>query len=322
MSNDPLVEAGLLPLAHLPRAEQIARAQARAAEALARGRLDVQVAPIVPSPRETGARARLKLRADDRGRLGFHRAGSHDWMQVPLDGLARPEVVAEAARVEAWGGARGEVELRSDGARVVTVLSVAPGRPIDALGVADVAQGARRLAGQPTLRIAGLRVSPLSFYQVNLEINEAIVSRVDAELQRLAPARLLDLYAGIGNLSARSVARGVAATLVELDKSSSGDARANCPGAEVLAQDAGKLKAGERFFDVALLDPPRAGAPGVIPRLLVTRPRAVIYLSCEPTTLARDLGPLAGAGYRFTTVQPYEMFPGTDHVETLVVAER
>ncbi len=319
---ESLVEAGLLPLALLPRAEQRARAHARAAEALARGRLDVEVAPIVASPRETGARARLKLRADAAGRLGFHRAGTHDWMQVPLDALARPEVVAEAARIEAWGGARGEVELRSDGVRVTTVLSEAPARPIADLGEANVAQGPRTLAGRPTLRVGGLRVSALSFYQVNLEINEAIVARVDAELVRLAPSRLLDLYAGIGNLSARSVARGVAATLVEVDKHSSADARVNCPGAEVLAQDAAKLKAGERFFDVALLDPPRAGAPGVIPRLLVTRPRAVIYLSCEPTTLARDLGPLAAAGYRFTTVQPYEMFPGTDHVETLVVAER
>lgn len=319
---ESLVEAGLLPLALLPRAEQLARAYARTADAFARSRLGVEIAPIVASPRETGSRARLKLRADSDGRLGFHRAGSHDWMQVPLEALARPEIVAEAARIEAWGGARDELEIRSDGTSVATVLFAPPARPVADLGAANVAQGARTLAGRPTLRVGGLRVSALSFYQVNLEINEAIVARVEAELARLAPSRLLDLYAGIGNLSARSAARGVPATLVEVDKQSSSDARANCPGAEILVQDVAKMKVGERFFDVVLLDPPRAGAPGVIPRLLVTRPRAVIYLSCEPTTLARDLGPLAAAGYRFTTVQPYEMFPGTDHVETLVVAER
>jgi 23S rRNA (uracil1939-C5)-methyltransferase len=82
------------------------------------------------------------------------------------------------------------------------------------------------------------------------------------------------------------------------------------------------MKAGEHFFDVAVLDPPRAGAPGVLERLLVTRPRAVVYLSCEPTTLARDLGAVVRAGYRITEAIPWEMFPGSDHVETLVLAER
>jgi 23S rRNA (uracil1939-C5)-methyltransferase len=109
---------------------------------------------------------------------------------------------------------------------------------------------------------------------------------------------------------------------VEQDRSSTADARVNCRGAEIVVADAGKLKAGAHFFDVAILDPPRAGAPGVIPRLLVTRPRALLYVSCEPTTLARDIAPAVAGGYRVSRVQPYDMFPGTDHVETFVVLER
>ncbi len=316
-----LAELGLLPLATLPRAEQIARAEARVHQAFARIQPTVTIAPIVPSPRGTGARARVKLRADARGRLGFHAARSHAWHAVELDLLARPEVVACAEAVERWGGARGELEIRSDGTRAVVVLESPPAAPLEGVPL-DVARGAQRLCGDPVLRVMGLRVSPSSFYQVNLEINAAIVDAVDAELARLAPAHLLDLYAGIGNLSARAVRRGVPATLVEQATSSAADARVNCAGAKVLAADAGRVRAGEHFADVVLLDPPRAGAPGLLPKLLMTRPRAIVYLSCEPTTLVRDLGPVLAAGYVLTSVRPWEMFPGTDHVETLVVAER
>ena len=79
---------------------------------------------------------------------------------------------------------------------------------------------------------------------------------------------------------------------------------------------------GHRFFDVALLDPPRAGAQGLLQKLVVTRPRAIVYLSCDAVTLARDLRTVVGKGYRVERVQPYDMFPGTDHVETLAVLIR
>jgi tRNA/tmRNA/rRNA uracil-C5-methylase (TrmA/RlmC/RlmD family) len=307
-------EAGVLPLADLPRDEQLARLEARVRDALRKGRIDVDVSPLFPSPRATGSRARVTLKSGPGRRLGFFRPGTHDWVEVPLDEIARPEVVAEAARIE--GRVSGEVEIRSDGDKVAVVLEHAAD-----VGGNAYAKG-RVLSGDPTLRVDGLRVSPMSFYQVNLEVNARIVADVDELLVRLAPARLLDLYAGIGNLSARAVARGVPATLVELDKWSVGDARVNCPGAEIVKGDAGKIAAGKYFFDVALLDPPRAGAPGVIPTLLTTRPRAVLYLSCEPATLARDLRPALQAGYRVTRVQPYDMFPGTEHVEVLAVLER
>lgn len=318
--------AGVLPLADLSIEEQLARRQARVEEALRRGRIQADVRPIAPSPRAVGARARVKLRAGPEGRLGFFRPGTHEWVEVPLEEVARPEIAAEAARIA--GRVRGACELRSDGARVAVVVEQAADLDGDVfLGdLSDDAGGRRRrgrvLSGNPTLTIEGLRVSPASFYQVNLEMNTRIVADVDALLQELAPARLLDLYAGIGNLSARAVRRGVPTTLVENDPSSVADARVNAKGAEIVEADAGRLKAGERFFDVLMLDPPRAGAQGLLPRLAVTRPRAILYLSCEPTTLARDLGPVLAQGYRVERVQPYDMFPGTEHVETLVVLLR
>lgn len=305
----------VLPLAHLPYDEQLARRQAIVTDSLRRGHVHAEVLPIVPSPRIEGARARVKLRVGPDGVLGFHEPGSHTFSAEPLDPIARPELVAAAAQLT--GRLRhGELELRTDGQKVV-VVSEGGLPPV----WEHVFARGKVVAGDPTLRIDGLRVSPGSFYQVNLEINARIVADVDALLQELAPTRLLDMYAGIGNLSARAVRRKVPTTAVEQERSSVADARANLPGAEILCQDAGRWKVGP-FFDVAILDPPRAGAPGLLPKLATTRPRAILYLSCDPITLARDLRGMAGAGYTIARIQPYDMFPGTEHVETLVVLTR
>lgn len=317
---DPLVEAGLLPLGDTPYDEQLRIREDRVRQALRRGGLTVEVAPIVPSPRQEGYRARVRLHGEAGGRLAFHKEGTHDRVMGDLGRLARPELMAAASALEAAGGVRGAVELRTDGERVVTVLE-APASPAPRLP-GNVAVGNRRLYGDVRLRVGGLRVSPGSFFQVNLELNARIRADLAERVAALAPARLLDLYGGVGNLSATPAARGTPVTLIESTLAAVEDARVNLVGAEVKKGDAGRFRAGDTFFDVVVLDPPRAGAPGVLAELQITRPRAIYYLSCEPVTLARDLATLAGRGYRLTSVQPYDLFPGTLHVETLAVLTR
>lgn len=297
----PLAESGLFPLADLPYPEQLERRRALVVEAFRKGRVAATVADIVPSPRSEGYRARIKLHGDG-SRLGFRREGSHALVELPLERIALPPLVAAAAEL---GGFRGEIELRSDGSAV---------------------RADRRFRGLETgpLRIDGLRVSVRSFFQVNLEVNRLVVAAVDALLVRLAPVALLDLFGGVGNLSVAAARRGTPVVLVEREGNAASDARHNLAGSEarVVAGDALRLRAGEHFFDVALLDPPRAGAPGLLPTLAVTRPRAVIYLSCDPATLARDVATLLPLGYRLTELRPFDMFPGTLHVETLALLER
>lgn len=310
-----LADAGIAPLIDLSYEEQVARRQARVERAL--GRLGVAIEAMIRSPRESGSRTRVKLRGAGDG-LGFHLPGSHDLWVIPQEELARiarPEVADAVARI-AGCGIDGEVEVRSDGERAVYVLDKHAPIPKDV----DASVLKKRKSGDPVLRVDGLRVSPTSFLQVNLEVNRLIVRDIDALLADAKPARVLDLYGGVGNLSARAHARGTPVTLVESEGSATEDARRNLPGAEILALDAGKWKPGQTFYDVAILDPPRAGAPGMLEKLTVTRPRLILYLSCDPGTLARDLGTLRG--YRVTRLQPYDMFPGTEHVETLAVIER
>lgn len=311
-----LADTGIAALIDLPYDEQIAARLARASRSL--GHLGVPLAPMVRSPRESGSRVRVKLRGGPGG-LGFHLPGTHQHWAIPIEELARiarPELVAAMGAIPA--DFPGEVEVRSDGQRVVYVLD--QHAPI--AKELDVSVGRKRKSGDPVLVVDGLRVSPTSFLQVNAEVNARVVEDVDAILKEAAPARILDLYGGVGNLSARAARRGTPVTLVEREGSAASDARKNLPGAEILALDAGRWRAGQTFFDVAVLDPPRAGALGVLERLAVTRPRLILYLSCDAITLARDLGSIHGKGYRVRSLQPYDMFPGTEHVEVLAVVER
>lgn len=297
------------------------------------------------SPRAAGYRARIDLRPDGDGVLGQSLPGSHTHVPLRAVHLARPELNAALQALPPLPGL-GQVSLRSDGASVV--LSAwsprkgrgartrrnrgAPRAVLDRLraveGVAGVALDGRRVKGDCTTRltVGGVAhaLSPATFYQVNLEVNALLVERVGALVAEVEPAVLLDLYSGAGNLSLPLARAGTRCVLIEQGRSSVADAKRAAAGlpAEVRAGDAGAFQAGDAFFDVALLDPPRAGAPGLMPALLVTRPKAVLYVSCNPKALARDLRPALAAGYTLDRVELFDMFPQTPHMEALVRLRR
>ncbi|MED5372876.1 MAG: RsmD family RNA methyltransferase [Myxococcota bacterium] len=291
---------------------------------------------VLPSPLQSGYRARIDLSVGPDGRLGYFLPRSHEHRAIDDEPLARPEIrewLPKLAGLDLRG--IGRVELRSDGEKVIANAKSPPKRRgkravAESLPLPDVALDGKTLRGDCRLRIhaGGIEhhVSPGSFYQINLEVNRALVDAVTERIQALSPAHLLDLYAGIGNLSLPSVAQGTQATLVERSGSSTRDARSTLKRlnlqATIREQDAGKLGAGEVFADCILLDPPRAGAPGLLEKLIITRPRAILYVSCNAATLGRDLGPVRKAGYRITELWGLEMFPGTEHFEAMAVLER
>ena len=295
--------------------------------------LDTPACGWVPSPRAQGYRARIDVVVDRQGRPCRTVERSHDLVPLEREPLARDEVNAALAGLGDLRGLK-RLSIRSDGEKVT--LNGQPHRrrehaiaALERTGLPSALSG-KAVHGDPQLwlTVEGLRmrVSPASFYQVNLEVNALLVAHVMERVLAFEPTRVLDLYAGIGNLSLPLAARGVEATLIEVAGSAMRDARdtARRHDLEIDARtaDAGRFRAGDAFFDVAVLDPPRAGAPGVVEQLVTTRPAGLVYVSCNPSTLERDLRPARQAGYRVTDLTGFEMFPGTRHLEAVATLSR
>ena len=145
-------------------------------------------------------------------------------------------------------------------------------------------------------------------------------------INHLQPTHILDLFAGAGNLSLPLVKNGFAATLIESASSSCADARDTVKReslqAKIIQKNAYQYTAGQTFFDVVLLDPPRKGTLHVLPQILMTMPKAIIYVSCNPFALAKDIKPAIQAGYKIQKLMVFDMFPQTDHVEVFCLLSK
>ncbi len=294
--------------------------------------------PVVASPRQVAHRARVSL-AIDGVRVGYHATRSHELVEPDLCRIARPEVQAAWTHLRAWLAEHGpvpyaSVEIRSDGARTVFAFSDRGQGPIPSkaawAALGDVALDGKRAHGDPTLRLSvaglSLRASASSFYQVNLETNALLVDHVVAKVREAKAERVLDLYTGIGNLALPIAASGVPVVAVERDGAAIHDlkttaAEAGLKNIEALAIAAERFDPSRTAFDVAVLDPPRAGAGEVLGRVLRNRPRRLIYLSCNIQETARDLRAYA-QGYKLVDVTCFELFPDTHHIETVLVLDR
>jgi 23S rRNA (uracil1939-C5)-methyltransferase len=295
-------------------------------------RLDA-VPEVVPSPR-ADYRARIQL-AIEGGAVGYHASRSHELVAIEACAIARPEIRAAHERLRALPpgalAGLGRVELRSDGERVVFAFTAA-GRPDPAAlaSLGDVAIDGRAVHGDPVLWLPtdglALRASPRSFFQVNPEVNAALVAHVRDAVLGFRAERVLDLYAGIGNFALPIAARRVPVTAVELEGQAIGDLQASAARAgltvQAIASDVGRFDLSRHAFDVAVLDPPRAGAPGVLARVARNRPRGIVLVACAIASAARDLGEAVGAGYRITGVRCFDMFPDTHHGETVITLSR
>jgi 23S rRNA (uracil1939-C5)-methyltransferase len=180
--------------------------------------------------------------------------------------------------------------------------------------------------GEPALEetVAGIpfRITGLSFFQNNTAGAEALVRLVRAAAGVGPSDTLLDAYAG-GGLLAATVGRAAGRVIaIEVDETAARDLQANLSRAGI--EDSRVIRdstehAVERigeYWDVAIADPPRKGlgADGV-EAIIAAEPRALVYVSCDPASLARDTALLAGAGYALEMVTPLDMFPQTFHVE-------
>ena len=216
---------------------------------------------------------------------------------------------------------RGAVRLVGDGAAFVLEGATrwpTAGRLFDAVPSLDALWwqpegGPRRLLHDRR----GSAVPGASFVQVNPAVAAELERHVVATVLAHAPATLVDAYAGAGDSAVALSARGVRVQAIELDAEAVTWAASRLPaGSAAHAGRTEELLPGLLPADVVILNPPRAGVDErVTAALSAVPPRAVVYVSCNPATLARDVARLPG--FRVASVVAFDMFPQTAHVETV-----
>jgi 23S rRNA (uracil1939-C5)-methyltransferase len=165
------------------------------------------------------------------------------------------------------------------------------------------------------------------FSQINLQQNQALVETVLALAQLHGTEQVLDLYCGMGNFSLPLARRARAVIGIEDFEPSIAMAKRNArdngiKNAAFQALSAEQaLQTYAQDFDLLVLDPPRSGAYQVVKQIISKPVARIIYVSCDPQTLARDLKPLLHAGYQLRSSQAFDMFPQTHHVESVTVLE-
>ncbi len=177
-----------------------------------------------------------------------------------------------------------------------------------------------------------LQFLPTDFVQVNAAINRLLVGRVIELLQLDAQSRVLDLFCGLGNFSLPLARRAAAVVAVEGEAGLVERARANARlnalqnvefhTADLFGAAAQEARWWQGGYSHVLLDPPRAGARELLPQVARLRPQRLVYVSCHPGTLARDLGLLVHEhGFRLLAAGVADMFPHTAHMESIALLE-
>ncbi|MCB1114640.1 MAG: 23S rRNA (uracil(1939)-C(5))-methyltransferase RlmD [Chlamydiia bacterium] len=336
---------------HLSYKAQLEMKRSRVIDAFQRiGKLQVEVDACQSSPKELHYRNKIQMPSKG-GKLGLFRMGSNDWVEVDkcLIHCDLGEMVLRAIRPIEIPDLRYLVlktAIKTNEVLVVPVVRRPLSKSIaekiyrslpEIKGVVQnlnpdagntiLSRNFETLAGRGTIteRILDLEfhVSPASFFQVNPAQAEALYSTALDRAQLKGDEVVLDAFCGVGTLALIFAKHAKEIIGVEIVAEAIKDAKANAINNGIINAQFYHAPA-EKFIqklsavDVVLLNPPRKGCDlSVIQKLLELKPKKIIYVSCDPATLARDSALLSGT-YRIDSVTPFDMFPQTAHVETLV----
>jgi 23S rRNA (uracil1939-C5)-methyltransferase len=298
------------------------------------------VQPIVASPGDWNYRNTVQFHLSRSGKLGFQRAESSQVIEITECHLP------EAALNELWpqldfeplaGLERVALRVGADGdlmAVLETSGEEAPELSVEELSVSVVLQGpdgSLVLAGDDHIiqevNGRGFRVSAGSFFQVNIPQAEQMVKHVLDLVPDWQDKVVLDLYCGVGLFSAFLAPRVREVIGIEASPSACADFAANLDEFENVSLYmglAGDILGGlEVQPDVVVVDPPRAGLEKyALDALVAMQPPVLVYVSCDPATLARDAKRLLAGGYRLEQVTPFDLFPQTYHIESVSLFTR
>lgn len=305
------------------------------------------VKPVVASSKPWNYRNKVTwhVRGNE---LGYYQEGSHELLPISACQIISKSIQAISSELRNFlnqhpMAGSGEITLRFSDTTgdSMLVLSGFPNIPaawqklnsLTASGVYIKNGQIRVLWGseywQEKLGIMNFMVPATSFFQVNNSQAEQIIACLSRVLPLNKDMHLVDLYCGVGAITLNLASQVKKVTGIEEFAPSIKYARLNaerngienadfhCGSCETLFPELSEP------MDVIVVDPPRAGChPDVIKAIVHQEPEHIAYVSCNPGTLARDLGRLKESGYTPTLIQPIDMFPQTYHVETVVLMSR
>ena len=322
---------------HMAYAEQLKVKAAVLCEQLERigGLHDVPCNPAVASPLPWNYRNHIQFHQTAQGSLGYQSARTN--AVVPIRECHLPE----SALNQVWpqlvldpipGLERVSLRLGMD-EDIMLILESSDPAPLDfsveELSISAVhlgPGGALVLAGSQDLTIQVLdkqfQVSPASFFQVNTLQAAAMVQHLLQHLQLDSNSTLLDVYSGVGLFSAFLAPHVGRLVGIENSPSACEDYAVNLDAydhVELYEATAEDVLTNQQFLpDVIVVDPPRAGlGQRTLDGLLAQAAKAVAYISCDPSTLARDAKRLVAAGYLLKHITPFDLFPQTYHIESI-----
>jgi len=319
-------DCGGCQLQHLSYESQLSAKVGFVRDAFERiGRIDwPEEIPIRHGP-PFGYRARAQIRIEHRtGRVGFNRAASHSVCDVVSCPILIPELDA------ALSSLRAAVTDANVNDRVVSDL-----RQIDlAAGENGVSfepaiSNLARVALRQTASGAAYGFDPSTFFQSNPALLDVLIEEAVGDF---SGEFAIDLYAGVGLFTIQLARRFKRVIGVEADPRTAKHTIANiaangAANVEFCTSPADSwlksFKAStSRPPDLLVLDPPRTGAAQAIPSIIELGPRTISYVSCDPSTLARDLRALVDGGYTISRITAIDLFPQTYHVETVALLNR
>ena len=317
--------------------------------------------PIAPAQKEWNSRNRVQFKCHFNAEglvIGFYRHGSHQVVDVDKCRLVSPEIqftldilhneLPEApclnclSQVDVACGDDGEVRIvlhvRPEGRQQICswLKAFADRHHVNACIQSSRKETPEVVFGEGDLTVKvdqpeiALRYGPDGFVQVNSAQNRSMVAAMVDLLALNGTENILDLFCGMGNFSLPLARRAGRVAGVEAHTASIANARVNATAnninnVEFYADDASAIMSRYRVsddLDLVILDPPRAGCYQLARELLKLQPERILYVSCDPATLVRDLTPLVHGGYEVVSSQPFDLFPQTWHIESMTLLTR
>jgi len=327
-------------LQHASYREQVAMKSAILSDALKRlGGIETEQAEPLYGP-QFGYRKRAQFKVSgyggnkgNKGEIGFYREGTREVVPIGDCPNLTSRLNESLIKVREMNSLKGIKELHlTDGDGIIALIR---GREFDETLAEDFIRAgfdgvafendSYRGKGHVLYDLLGLKysVSPYSFFQSNWELNLKLVNILKEGLSPLKDKKVLEIYAGGGNFSLPLAGEAGKITAVEENPYSVKDGLRNVElnsikNVKFIKSPVEKFLSGNgREFDIVIADPPRPGlSKEALSRLLELLPERIAYISCNPSTLARDLKKLASK-YRVDSVRMVDFFPNTFHIEAI-----